>query len=137
MNLRRSASILVATCLLSACAVEKESTIAPTVRGAVTGREQLLDYWYSVAIDCTSTGTPVIRTLTAPAHGTFRTSDGVDFPAFAESNPRHSCNSRKLPVAYLYYQSSLDFVGTDTATVEVLFPSGSLRNVSYSISVRR
>ena len=40
------------------------------------------------------------------------------------------------PVTLVYYQSAQGFTGVDSAVVEVLFPSGNVRTVNYSINVR-
>ena len=65
-----------------------------------------------------------------------RIAKGENFPDFPKDNVRQACNTKKLPVVFVYYQSDRGFTGTDTAVVEILFPSGNLRTVSYAISVR-
>ena len=138
MKLHRVIAIIALINLVGGCAVENRSGGASSrvEKGAVTGQDQMLSYWYSITIDCSSRGYPVIRTLVPPSHGTLRTDKGEDFPNFADSNPRHVCNRRKRPVTYIYYRSEPNFTDTDTTTVEVLFPDGNIRTVTYAIKVR-
>jgi hypothetical protein len=123
--------------MIQACATgETAGGAQPREKGAVSGREGQIDFWYSVAPDCTSTGYAEVRVLTPPSHGALRVTRGEDFPDFSKDNVRQVCNSRKLPVTFVYYQATPGFTGIDTAVIEVLFPSGNVRSAAYSINVR-
>ena len=128
---------VVSVLALEACGTGAVTGAAqPRIRGSISGREGQVDFWYSVAADCSSSGYPDLRIVTAPSHGTLRIAKGENFPDFPKDNVRQACNTKKLPVVFVYYQSDRGFTGTDTAVVEILFPSGNLRTISYAISVR-
>jgi hypothetical protein len=122
--------------LLAGCATDGNiGSEVSQERGALSGREQQVGYWYSVAPDCTTRGYAEIRVLTPPSHGSVRVAKGEDFPEFPKDNVRNECNKRKTPVMYIYYQSTPGFTGTDSATVQILFPGGNVRTVTYRVNV--
>ena len=128
---------IVSVVLMQACAAGGTVEKAPSrEKGAMSGREGQIDFWYAVNPDCTSEGYPDVLVLARPMHGALRVARGENFPQFAANNVRHVCNTRKVPVTLLYYQSAQGFTGADTAVVEILFPSGNVRIVTYSINVR-
>jgi hypothetical protein len=106
------------------------------IRGAATGKEESVDYFLSISPDCSSNGYPDIRIVTPPTHGTISSRPGVGYSNFPKDNARAACNAKQIPVTYINYRSQPGFVGTDTATIEVLFPLGRLNTVDYAITVR-
>lgn len=106
------------------------------IRGAAAGKDQSLDYFLSINPDCSSNGYPTIRIVTPPTHGAISTAPGQGYSNFPEENVRAACNAKKIPVTYIHYRAQPGFSGTDTATIEVLFPLGRLNTVDYAITVR-
>jgi hypothetical protein len=136
MTLHSFAGIVTLSVLLAGCATaQTPGSALPVERGTLSGRVLQLDYWYSVAPDCSTRGDAEIRVLTQPSHGSLRVEKGEDFPAFSKDNARHECNKRKVPVMFIYYQSVPGFAGTDSTTVQILFPGGSARTVTYKVNV--
>jgi hypothetical protein len=143
--MRRDGLILLIA-LVAGCAApaNQHSVNAPVPRvaqyasakAALSGQPQRIDYFYSVNPDCSSVGTTTIREVTPPKNGTITFTSGENYPDFKVGNIRYACNSKKVPVTNLVYQSNQGFTGTDTIKVEVLFPSGDYRTSEYMINVR-
>jgi hypothetical protein len=55
---------------------------------------------------------------------------------FRESNVRSVCNTRRVAGTSAHYVSQRGYVGPDSTTVEVIWPSGRLVQMTYNISVR-
>ncbi len=106
------------------------------IRGATSGKDGSLDYFLSISPDCASNGYPQMRIVTPPAHGELRATPGEGYSNFPKDNVRFACNAKKIPVTYIYYRPQPGFAGTDTATIEILFPLGRLNTVDYAITVR-
>jgi hypothetical protein len=109
------------------------STLSRTV---VAGARYQLSFYTDLHADCTSRGYPVVRVLTAPAHGSLTTEEASDYPAYARDNQRYDCNLRKVPGTRLSYQSEPNYTGADTAVVEVIYPSAEARTVTIGITVK-
>jgi len=95
-----------------------------------------LDFFYSLNQQCTSLGMPEIVLAVAPQNGTFQARAGHDYPKFSADSNYHVCNSKLVPAAQFYYQSSAGFVGEDTTSVGLTFPDGAKRDVIYKITVQ-
>ncbi len=89
-----------------------------------------LSNFASVNPDCTSKGKTVVRIVSGPAHGSITLREGPVFSFF----PRlPNCNSRKVPGVGVMYRPERGFVGTDSVSLDVIYPSGNERSESYSI----
>ena len=126
------AAITIAIALLSATAAHGQSV----TKYAVSGHPLKLSFFNSTNPDCSSVGRPTIRLVRAPEHGRVTVSQTTDFPNFALSNIRSECNRRRVPGAALHYVSQRGFIGTDYVQAEIIFASGSMRQVSDTINVR-
>lgn len=49
---------------------------------------------------------------------------------------RYECNKRRLDGVVLHYEPNPGFTGTDSLTVDVVFPSGSSSKRHYAIAVK-
>jgi len=125
-------AITIAIALFSASAAQGQST----TKYAVSGRSLKLSFFYSTNPDCSMVGRPTIRLIRTPEHGRITITQTSDFPNFPVSNIRNECNRRRVPGAAAYYVSQRGFLGTDFVQLEIIFPSGSLRQQSYNINVR-
>jgi|SRR5579862_1386847 len=105
-------------------------------RGALSGHDQPVDYFYSLYPDCSSMGYPTIAIITPPQNGSITTTDGEANPVYAKDNQRSGCNMKRAPVTFVHYASKPGYRGGDSATVEVLFPHGSFRTIEYVFDVR-
>ena len=87
----------------------------------------------SVNPDCTSKGKTTVRIVSGPAHGSITLREGPVFSFF----PRlPNCNSRKVPGVAVLYRPERGFVGTNSVSLDVIYPSGNEHSESYSIQVR-
>jgi hypothetical protein len=105
-------------------------------RGAVSGQDQRIDYFYALNSDCGSQGYPTINIIRPPQNGAITTSEGEAHPVYAKDNERAACNLKKAPVTLVHYASKPGYHGGDSATVEVLFPLGAYRTIEYVFDVK-
>jgi hypothetical protein len=122
--MRAAASNIIA--LLSATSAQGQ----PAVKNVVSGNSLKLSFFNSTNPDCSSRGRSEIRLIRAPEHGRVNLRQASDFPS-----SRSECHQRRVPGTALYYQSRRGFAGTDYVEGEVIFPSGTLRQFSYTINV--
>ena len=108
----------------------------PHQRGVHSGEKDSIDYYDSVYPTCESQGYPEVTVVRAASHGAVSSAPGVDYPNFPRDNVRYECNRKLVPSTQVFYQSSPDFHGKDTFTIEVRFPDSSLRTVGYVVEVR-
>jgi hypothetical protein len=112
------------------------STASALSRTVVAGTRYQLSFYTALHADCTSLGYPIVHVLIAPAHGTLKTEEAMDYSTYAKDNQRYDCNLRKAPGTRLFYQSEPNYAGADTGVVEVIFPSAEARSVTYNLTVR-
>ena len=105
-------------------------------RGAESGHDQRIDYFYALYADCRSQGYPTINVVTPPQYGAITTTEGEANPVFAKDNKLAECNSKKAPVTQLHYAPKPGYHGVDIAMVEVRFPLGSSRTIEYIFDVK-
>jgi hypothetical protein len=108
----------------------------PIVKGAESGKKQILTSISAVDPDCASQGYAAVTVVKAPQNGQVTSEKGEAFPTFAKDNVRSVCDTKKLPATMLYYTSNPGFTGMDSSVVEVLFPDGVIRRLNFAISVR-
>jgi hypothetical protein len=111
-------------------------TVVTVARTVLSGERRWVGFHLELNPDCTSVGNPTIFVVTPPSHGTLSVEQGTAYPNFPKDNQRYECNRQKAPAALIYYQSSGGYAGPDTATIEVLLPSGFVRTYTYMFTVR-
>jgi TonB family protein len=123
--------------LVAGCATVSPAPVGPEAlkRAAFRGNARPISFWYYVTPDCTSPAIPRLRIVKPPAHGAFTFSEAMRLPNFAPSSYLADCNKRPVPVTLITYKSDREFVGTDTAVVDVLFFDGSSRRAEFAIEV--
>lgn len=109
---------------------------APVLKGAESGKKQILGTASSTLPDCTTDGYPTVTIVRKPQNGLAEAEKTDAYPTFPKDNVRSACNSKKVPGVGFYYTSNPGFVGTDYASFELLYPDGNLRTLNFSISVR-
>lgn len=92
-----------------------------------------LSNFASVNPDCTSRGKTVVRIVSGPAHGSITLRAG---PAFSFFPRLPNCNSRKVPGVAVMYRPERGFVGTESVSLDVIYPSGNESSPSYAILVK-
>jgi Domain of Unknown Function with PDB structure (DUF3857)/Transglutaminase-like superfamily len=95
-----------------------------------------LDFLYSINPDCSSIGFSTVRIIEPPKNGRLTVENGAGFTNFPQGNPRFDCNKRRSDGVVLQYEPNPGFSGTDSLTVDVVFPSGSSSQRHYAIAVK-
>ncbi len=106
------------------------------VRAVAADQKLRLDFLYSINPDCSSIGFSTVRIIEPPKNGRLTVENGSGFTNFPQGNLRYDCNKRRSDGVVLQYEPNPGFVGTDSLTVDVVFPSGSLSQRHYSIAVK-
>lgn len=109
---------------------------AQTTYNVVAGGRVRVNWAYSVNPDCSSDGQVVMRITEAPQHGRISISNGRLFPNYPSSNVRNVCNTRRVPGVEAYYQPAAGYLGYDSVSFEIIFPSGTYRQYTANIQVR-
>jgi hypothetical protein len=86
--------------------------------------------------DCSTKGSVTIRVVEPPQNGRVGIVSAKVFPGYSESNPRSHCNQRGVTGKEAKYTSRRGYTGPDHVAIEVIFPDGKYRRLSYSIVVK-
>jgi hypothetical protein len=91
---------------------------------------------YTVNPDCSTMGDAHITITKKPINGDVDFQKTEVFPAFKQDNVRFACDTKKVPAVEYFYTSRPDFAGSDSFTIEVLYPNGELRTIRINVTVR-
>ncbi|SFT90934.1 hypothetical protein [Mesorhizobium sp. YR577] len=125
--------------LVSGCETTNTEREASDSINAKSGQEILLRAFYNVNPDCSLNGVPKVIVASAPAHGVVTTSTVSDFPHYANSDPRHKCNARKVPKQAAFYTPESGFVGVDHIKLRAVGNDGpnDLQFVTFKVNVTK
>jgi hypothetical protein len=127
---RRPLLICVALLLTMGQAARAEQ-VTRSVQAGVLATVYIYHSWKP---DC-SPGSGVVKVLTKPAHGTLSHTDDVSAPNHNRFRANDGCVGRLMKGFRLQYRSEAGYRGTDSFSVEVLFP-GKPRTVdNFSVIV--
>ena len=117
-----TAGLMLASCIVineqtPDTTTAREATETANVRGALSGRRQLLASFYATAPDCTSLDYPTLKVAKAPQHGQVSIEEGAALAGFGKDDGRRVCNGRSVPATVIYYTSE---PGRRTSTREDL-----------------
>lgn len=102
---------------------------------AAGGQIRLFGY-YLLNPDCSSMGDPVLRVTSQPAHGTVKMAKGSTYPNTAAGTAYAACSSVKVASVNVDYRAEAGFTGSDTVTIEAIYPNGVDRADTYYITVK-
>jgi hypothetical protein len=105
------------------------------VREAVSGVRLRVLFDTALNPDCSVMGQTVMRLLKNPSHGTATIDATNDFTSYPATNQRYHCNEKKVSGIAIYYKSADRYTGPDTASFEVISPSGIRRQFAVDITV--
>jgi hypothetical protein len=105
-------------------------------RTVIAGKPFKLFSAVSTNPDCSAAGDIVIRVVSPPSNGRVSIARGGVFPSFPPSNVRSECNRRRVPGTIAIYTAQRGYTGPDSVSLEVIYPSGHVRQGSYSLMVR-
>lgn len=98
-------------------------------------REQIRQSWH-LNPDCTVSHVPTVRVIELPRHGTATISDEKGLISKAKGQFAR-CNSLKLPVAGIYYQSAPGYIGRDKFIARVSYGDGHVVDRIESIRIQK
>ena len=101
------------------------------VNGALTGLAYM-----TLNPDCSPVGYPSAQLVSGPSNGAVTMFKGAAFPAYPSDNPRSACIKRRVPGTIIEYRPRRDFTGSDSFTVNVIFPDGTERTDTFNITVK-
>jgi hypothetical protein len=127
--------VIIAAAAL-ACFATVESFATDLKKMVPSGTHIEVDHFTSLHEDCTPSGEIIIRVKSQPNHGSVTIKKGQIYPSYPSDNPRNVCNSKKAVGMTVDYVSEPDYVGSDSFSLLVLFPSGNGSEVNYSIDVK-
>jgi hypothetical protein len=140
--IRQLGTVLAVGLLAGACvghsqpAVRADAAQAGPPRTTVKNKRIKLDFASSLNPDCSSPGLPIVTVLEQPKNGTVKIGKSADFTNFTQDNQRWHCNVRKTPGVLIEYVPNRDFSGTDTLTVDAIYPDGAALQNRYDLIVR-
>lgn len=105
-------------------------------RVVATGQKLRLEFLYAIQPDCSSAGQTIVRILEEPQHGTLAVENGQGFTNFPKENQRYECNIRKSDGTLVFYEPKSGYTGTDSVTLDIIFPLGQSSKRHYAIEVR-
>jgi hypothetical protein len=106
------------------------------VRAVAADQKLRLDFFLSINPDCSSMGFSTVRIVEPPKNGNLTIENGTGFTNFPQGNVRYECNKRRSDGVLLQYEPNAGYTGTDSLTVDVVFPSGNSSRRHYSIAVK-
>jgi hypothetical protein len=112
------------------------SSFSSLQKFAVSGTPQRLDFFSSVNPDCTLKGLPVVRLSAAAQYGRITIDEDDGYPTFPMNSPYAPCNRQRIRGLAVSYVSNAGYTGSDSASVESIFPGGNYKAVRYSIVVK-
>jgi hypothetical protein len=119
-----------------AASAPKPAQPVELVRAVAAEQKLRLDFLYSINPDCSSLGFSTVRIIEPPKNGRLTVENSTGFTSFPQGNVRYECNKRRLEGVVLHYEPNPGFTGTDSLTVDVVFPSGSSSKRHYAIAVK-
>jgi hypothetical protein len=103
---------------------------------AASGERLRMEFLYAIEPDCSSMGVTSVRILERPQHGKLTVRNGLGFTSFERDNQRYACNRRKAEGTLVFYRPASGYEGTDSITLDIIFPTGQSSRRHYAIDVR-
>ena len=110
-------------------AAPNTTTVERSAKGP-TAKAIQVGVYLNVQADCTSGTLPAIRLVAKPANGTITLKQGK-----VTATNYKQCLALEVPGFIAFYQSKPDFVGVDTAIIEVKYPQGRTELQRITINV--
>jgi hypothetical protein len=110
--------------------------IAEITRIAVRDQKLRVATLYDLNPDCSPIGIPAVRILEPSKNGAVTFEKGTGFPTYPANNPRVKCNDNSVDSEIIFYMPQAGYMGTDSVTVEILYPAGNSVTRRYTIEVK-
>jgi hypothetical protein len=118
---------------LLGCQTTGDRTLSPV---AVAGIPLRLGHFANLNPDCSPIGKPEVRVTKPADHGMVTVGPGEGYTNFVAANPRNHCNFHPTPGVNAIYIATPGYTGPDTVALDVIFPTGEERQVTYNLSVK-
>jgi len=99
-----------------------------------SGVKHRIGFYTWLSPNCTADGETIIRVN--PEHGKIEINSGTGSVSFKKDSARAKCNEHKVPGRVVMYKSEDKYVGDDTLTLLVIFPSGFAWELTHTVQVR-
>lgn len=106
------------------------------LRTTFQNKPLVLNFVSLLNADCSSRTLPVAQIVEDAKNGIIKTQVAKDYTNFPTYNQRAECNKKKSPGLQIEYVPSRDFVGTDTAVVDIVYPDGTVLRNRFNLIVR-
>jgi hypothetical protein len=124
-----SAAVVFSTLLPTPAAQAQTPPVERTAKGP-TAKSFQVGIYLNVQPDCTSGTLPALRMIDPPANGTLSIKRGK-----VSATNYKQCLALEVPGFIAFYQSKVDFVGTDAVTIEIKYPQGRTEVQRITIDV--
>jgi hypothetical protein len=114
----------------------KPAQIVELTRFVAADQKLQIGFVYALNPDCSSIGYATVNVLERPKNGKVSVENGTGFTNFPQNNPRYECNKHRTDGVSISYEPNEGFTGTDSVTVDIVFPYGNATKRHYSIDVR-
>lgn len=127
----RACALALSVCFASAASAQTptETTVERSIR-ALPNKDTRIGIYLNVQPDCSSGPLPTIRLVTPPGAGKV-----VVKSAKAKATNYKACLALEVPAYVAYYKSPPEFVGDDSLTIEVKYPSGRTEFQKITVKV--
>jgi hypothetical protein len=103
-------------------------------KAMVAGGTLQLGHFANVNGDCTSGGSVTVRVVSGPSSGAIRMAQNVGYGHFG--GDYQQCNAVKVMGESVIYTPQRGFTGTDSVQLDVFYPNGVERVVTFTITVK-
>jgi hypothetical protein len=114
---------------LTAAALAQDAIVQKEIKGK-SGQVIRIAVFTSILPDCTGGPLPTVRLVTPPSHGTV-----VVKKAKLNATNVKQCLALEVPALVAFYKSASDYVGSDSAVLEIKSAQGTAQLQRYSITV--
>jgi hypothetical protein len=77
-----------------------------------------------------------VRIVESSKNGNVTFEKGSGFPNYPADNLRSKCNVSAADGQVIFYMPEPGYVGSDSVTVEIIYPDGAARTRRYAIEVK-
>lgn len=114
----------------------KPTQIVEVPRVAVRDQKLRVATLLDLNPDCSVVGIPTVRILDPSKKGSVTFEKGAGFPNYPTNNARAKCNTSSVDGELIFYMPESGYVGSDSVTVEIIYPDGNAVTRRYAIEVK-
>ena len=115
---------------------QSAAQITEVTRVAVRDQRLRVATLFDLNPDCSVIGIPTVRIVESSKNGNVTFEKGSGFPNYPADNLRSKCNGSAADGQVIFYMPEPGYVGSDSVTVEIIYPDGAARTRRYAIEVK-